>query len=445
LKRVVCFGVMALWAGAATASPVDQFGIGARTSAFAGAGTASATDFSANHFNPAGLAEARRTQLSFGFQTALPRAAFGERRSRLPSAPAFTGGLVAPGTLFGVPFAFGLALRLPKGRVSHSESIADDEPTWILFQTRPLLLYLSSNVAIEPWPGFSLGAGVGFLASTRGGFRVRGKAYLPGLGASLYESDLEHAIDAELTSRRYPQAGVRYRPDDDWAFGVSYRGSASVDVELAAELRGELAAGTLSIPVLYRVLVTSLDRFLPRQARLGVSRRLLRRLSLHAEVVWSDWSDFPTPFDRTESVLELEPPDGIELALPPAGANEPPPAPAFHDTVSPRLGCEWRVPLKPPAVLALRAGYRYEPSVTDSFLLVDADRHALAFGLGVDEVAMLEDGVRLSFDAYAEHSSWTARSVVSSSATGSSSVESAGTVEADGRFWALGADVTASF
>lgn len=442
MKRALGFAVLALAARPAAASPVDQFGLGARASALGGAASTSAADFSANHFNPAGLVEARGIELTFGFQTALPRAGFAGRRSRLPSTPSLVGGLAVPGELFGLPFAFGLALRLPKGRLSHSGSLAEDEPTWILFQTRPLIVYLSSNVALEPWPGLSVGAGVGFLASTRGGFRVRGMAYLPGLGASVYESDLEHAIDAELTSKRYPQAGLRYRLDD-WALSLAYRGSASVDVALSADLRGALAAGTLSIPIVYRVLVMSVDRFLPRQVRLGVLRDFSRDLSLYAELVWSDWSDFPSPFDRSESDLELEPPEGIELELPPVGANEPPPPPSFHDTLSPRLGVEWRMPLAVPARLALRAGYRYEPSVTDSSLLVDTDRHAVAVGAGVDDIATFEHGFLLSFDAYAERSLWTARSVSWSPA--SSAHEPVGSVEADGSYWAVGADLTARF
>jgi hypothetical protein len=78
----------------------------------------------------------------------------------------------------------------------------------------------SGDHAIEGW---SIAAGTATLATTRGGFQVRGTTVAAEFGRSEYESELEHQIDATLVSTRYPQFSTSLVLNEDVGFGLSYR------------------------------------------------------------------------------------------------------------------------------------------------------------------------------------------------------------------------------
>lgn len=97
----------------------------------------------------------------------------------------------------------------------------------------------------------------------------------------------------------------------------------------------------------------------PEKLAWGAFGRPIDRLGLSADVVWQRWSAFRTIHHEV-------------------------PLPGFSDTVVLRLGADFALE----DWLILRAGYAYEPSpvppqiATTNFL--DADRHVLAFGAGLD-------------------------------------------------------------
>ena len=51
----------------ARANPLDTFGLGSREAAMGGAAAADVSDFSANYYNPAGLARARGLEIAIGY------------------------------------------------------------------------------------------------------------------------------------------------------------------------------------------------------------------------------------------------------------------------------------------------------------------------------------------------------------------------------------------
>ena len=59
--------------GVCRGNPFDNFGLGSRSAAMAGAMTAVADDFSAALYNPAGLVETGRMEISLGYFYAHPR------------------------------------------------------------------------------------------------------------------------------------------------------------------------------------------------------------------------------------------------------------------------------------------------------------------------------------------------------------------------------------
>ena len=102
----------------ARANPLDAFGFGSRETAMAGANAADVQDFSANYYNPAGLALARRIELTLGYMNVDQSLYINGLNSGVDPVRALVGGLVAPGVIPGVPFAFGFAIHLPDDRLS---------------------------------------------------------------------------------------------------------------------------------------------------------------------------------------------------------------------------------------------------------------------------------------------------------------------------------------
>ncbi len=374
----------------------DSHGLGSRGAAMAGAVGADATDFSGTYYNPAALASAPGVELAIGYVAVENGLTIDGRDSDVASVRGLVGGLVAPGELLGVPFALGVATYIPDRGLSHIQARRQEVPRWELYDTRPSLLYLATTLAIAPTPWLELGGGVAYLAATRGRFGIRGQADV----LHPYDSQLEHEVDADLTSIRYPQAGVRVKLGELGAIGLVYRGETKLELGLDAQLDGIVRFAGIDVPLLYELESRTVDAFLPQQLVLALSYQGVRRLHLNMDLTYVDWSAYESPTAKTAAHLEATLPPGIEIDLP----EDPKPTrvvpPAFADRVVPRLGVEYVVPVAGPwkkvagdplerrlFEIAARAGYVYERSpvpdqggVTN---FVDADRHTITAGAGL--------------------------------------------------------------
>lgn len=390
--------------GRAAATPVDALGYGARSKAMGGAAAAQAEDYSANYYNPSQLARFERLELSVGYTHASFALESNSQPSHVSPVDAWMFGLVAPGRIAGIPVAFGMAAQLPQGFLSRSETIRESDPYWVFYEARMQLLYTSINLALMPVEGWSIGVGTASLATTRGGFQIRGTTVATGFG-SKYESELDHEIDATLVSTRYPQVSTSLALDD-LNFGLSYREEASLDTIVAASLHtvvegkvnGEPA---LQIPIRYDVVVRSVKMFIPRQLNLaGAWTR--KRLRLELDLTWYDWSSYQSPVSSTATEFEADPPEGVMINLPEAPNVPPPKDPRFEDRLVPRIGAEYTFPLGAALELPLRAGYVYEatpvPPQTGSTSFLDSTRHLLSVGAGMQVRGLdpvLAGGLRL--------------------------------------------------
>lgn len=385
---VLALAAAATAVGPARANPADAYGFGARSSGLAGAVGADVSDFSANYANPAGLARARGLELSVGVLRADPELTLDGRDSRVDAAQGVVAGIVAPGRIAGVPFAFGLAAHVPDQRLSRARTLEESEPRWILYDNRPQFLYLSANLAVAPVRWLAVGGGIGFMAATEGSFHVTGTAVLPDAAGvrSQYDSQLTHEVDAALTVVRYAQAGVLLAPRDDLRFAATFRDEAQVDLRVSADLRGQLDAGLLDVPLAYAVESETVEAFVPRRVGAAASVDATRALRIDLEIDWVQWSHFRSPASRTLTRLDVRAPAGLPLDVP---GNTPPttPEPArFGDRFVPRVGVEYRVSVGGTAI-PVRAGYAFERSPvsdqTGRTNFVDTDRHRFALGVGI--------------------------------------------------------------
>ena len=110
----------------ARANPPDTYGFGSRETAMGNAAAADARGVSANYYNPANLARSRGLELSIGYFRADHSLAMNGQDNGVDPVKGINGGLVVPGNLFTIPFAFGLGVHLPDDRISRVRALRQE-------------------------------------------------------------------------------------------------------------------------------------------------------------------------------------------------------------------------------------------------------------------------------------------------------------------------------
>jgi long-chain fatty acid transport protein len=362
----------------------------------AGAVAADAQDFSAGYYNPAGLVEASGPEVSIGYTYNGNHLTIDGQDNQVADVHGLVGGLIVPGKILGIPLAFGVAVHMPDDGLSRVKALRQEVPRWELYDVRSSLLFLSVNLAVRPFPQLEVGGGVTFLAATRGQFSISGKADV----LHPYDSQLRHEVDADLTTVRYPQVGLRWLLEGFGAVGLVYRGETKLKLSLDAHLQGAVNFAGIDVPLLYELESRTISAFLPQQVVLGFSFQRVRNLHVNVDLTWVNWAGYVSPTANTKAHLEAKPPPGLPVDLP----DDPKPTkilpPAFHDRLVPRIGVEYlvdlagglkRLPGRAEDVravqLPVRAGFAYErspvPPQTGLTNFVDADRATLTVGTGL--------------------------------------------------------------
>lgn len=414
-----CWRLVAIVAGTvlstetASANPADTYGLGSRPIAMGGAVSADVTGFAANYYNPSGLVMADHLGLGAGVQVVTPRLQLDGERSPVSSFRALMLGFSAPGTVLGVPVAFGLGAHLTGNRLSRIVTFSDEDVRWVLHEHRPEQIFVASSVALRPTEWLAFGAGVGFLASTDGILRIGGQAAQPEFaGQTEYDSRLFHEVTAELRNERYPILGLTLLPTERVKLALVYRGQSSVVLDVDAEFDGAISLGPLDLPTYYLLESQTVQAFVPRQLVLGGSVGPVEDLRLGLDVVWSDWSSYQSPLSATHSELDLDS-RGLLLQLPELPADTQLTSARLSDRITPRLGGEYRTGVGNTWELSARVGYVFErtPLAADSSPnLADADRHVMSLGAGVGAPGLWPVSGMLRLDTHLQWSLFTPRS-----------------------------------
>lgn len=446
MRAPVAMGVLALVALAmiagervASANPPDTYGFGSRETAMGGAAAAETRGWAASYYNPAALARSRGLELGIGYFRAEHALTMNGRDNQVDPVKGVNGGIVAPGRVLGIPFAFGVAVHLPDDRISRVRALRQEQPRWELYDNRNQRLFLAANLAIEPLPWLEIGGGLSFMSSTRGRLDISG-------GANLIRPDdsrLRHEVDADLTAVRYPQAGVRVKLGERAALAAVYRGDFQLTLDLRARLFGDISGLTTAR---YDLETHSVNNFLPQQVVLGGSWTVAPRIRTTFDATWVDWSAYVAPVARLDTSLDIPPPPS---GWPPTVTPPQAPAPTrivplrMRDRVVPRFGLEWHVLGEGKAKGYLRAGYELAKSPiepqTGLTNYVDRDRHTISLGLGGAFANLLPElpGV-LSLDAHLQVSR-----LVTATTLKASAADYVGDYTAGGTI--VNAGVTASF
>jgi long-chain fatty acid transport protein len=429
------------WSTRARANPPDAFGFGSREAAMGGAAAADARDVSANYYDPAGLARAQRLEMSIGYMRADASLKMNGKDNDVDAVHGLVAGIVAPGTILGLPIAFGLGLFLPDDALDRVRAINQSQPRWELYDNRNQRMYLGTNLALSPWPWLQIGGGLSYMAATEGAIAITGQADV----FDVTSSQLRHSITADTTSVRYPQAGVRVAVSDDLAFALVYRGEFRLRLDLTAVVQGDISGLTTAY---YALETHSVNNFLPQQVVAGSSWQVTRDLRANLDLTWVNWSAYVAPTANIHVALDIPPPaNGWPPGITPP--SQPTPtviAPLeMHDTFVPHLGVEWRALSRAQWQAFVRGGYEYDRSpigaqagVTN---FVDRDRHAFSLGLGARAVDLLPELPRdLRFDAHAQLGV-----LPTGTTTKASAADFVGDYTAGGHIWNVGATLTAGF
>jgi len=430
-----------LHASPGSANPLDAFGLGSRAAGMGSAVAADTSGFDANYYNPAGLARARGLELSVGYFRASHYLKTNGHDNDVDPVKGLVGGLVAPGKVLGVPFAFGLALHLPDDRISRVRALRQEVPRWELYDNRNQRLFLAANLAVSPVKWLQIGGGFSFMSSTEGKLDIGG--FLNIFRAE--DSQVRHQVDADLTAVRYPQVGMRIELSDAVALAVVYRGEFKLKLDLSAYLHGDISHLTTAI---YALDTHSVNNFLPQQLVVAGSWKLTEDLRANLDVTWVNWGAYVPPVASLNVGLDIPPPTGGW----PNGIT-PPSAPAptriealkMSDRVVPHLGVEWRALARPKWEGFARAGYEYAKSPvgaqTGLTNYIDRDRHSMSLGLGLRAlapIAELPGDVRL--DGHVQLSE-----LVTTTTQKADPADLVGDYTAGGHIWNVGATLTVGF
>ena len=425
----------------ALANPPDTYGFGSRETAMGNAASADSRGFAANYYNPANLVLSRGLELSVGYFRADHTLQMNGLDTGVDPVKGINGGLVVPGHLFGIPFAFGLAVHLPDDRISRVRALRQEQPRWELYDNRNQRLFLAANLAVEVFPWLQIGAGLSFMSSTRGKLDISGSANV----LQPDESQLRHEVDADLTAIRYPHAGVRVALSESIALAAVYRGEFQLGLDLGAHLSGDIAGLTTA---LYELETRSVNNFLPQQAVLGGSWLLTKDVRASFDATWVNWSAYVPPVAQLDVVLDIPPPAG---GWPPTITPPTAPAPTrisplrMHDRVIPHFGGEWRVVNTRRFDGFFRGGYEYsktpiEPQ-TGLTNYVDRDRHTFSLGLGLTARGLARElPAAVSLDLHAALSE-----LISATTLKASAGDFVGDYTARGRIVNLGLTLTVAF
>jgi hypothetical protein len=379
-------------AGAVHATPAERFGFGAREAALSSAVAADTSDHAAVYYDPAALTLGTGPSVGFGYQIGHYALKLDDRPYSPDTVHVIEGGFVARGRLLGKPVAFGLAFALPGANLSSLQTLRADRPAWLLDELSNHVAFAGAGAAFRPWPWLSVGATLGYLAAVRGGFTVSGSAAQPVGEQTVYDSQLRHAVDAELVSVRYPTFGLLLEPNTTFRLAAVYREAATIEQQIEGELSGDVDYGALRVPVTYHFGSQSVGAHLPRQLTLAVSLLAGPHTRWDASLTWQDLSAMPSPEARTSTRVSADAPAGLIFELPPDRDAPAAHGAGFRDRLVPRLGVEHGLELSPAWELALRGGVAYEPSAREgTSVWLDASRLSASAGAGVESGALRLD------------------------------------------------------
>jgi long-subunit fatty acid transport protein len=347
--------------GVAHASTPDLFGLGARSGAMAGTGVADAVGYDACYLNPAGLVGPTRRRLTLGYLGAHFDVNMNGAHRPVDDSDGVLIAADIPLPFGGVlrdRLAIGVSFYYPVGLINRARDGFPDQPRLALLDDRSQVVSILLGLGARVHRRVSLGIGVLALAALVGTIAIT-----PDAGGRITTVSEE-----QLVASFAPVAGVRVEAAPWLTLGAALRGESKseYDIKVVNSLGTRLP---IQLPT-FRIAGTA--QFDPLQVAVEGAFHATPWLTVDAGVTWKHWSAYGNPVQNAT-----------------LGAPPQPPT-RYHDTAVPRIAGEatarWgRLRLHG------RAGYFYEwsPAPRDQTILIDADRHVVTAGGGLEWLGTL--------------------------------------------------------
>lgn len=342
----------------AQASPLDLFGVGARSPGLAGTGAARTTDYDAAWLNPAGLADTAGKRLTLGML--MGDLLLYRDDARVDTAT--IAGIIIGGALrlpmggsmrdrLGLGFGF----QVPTQAINRVRHPLPGVPIHAILEQRSHVVSVQAAFGVRITDRFRLGIGMLALAELRGGIDVTTDA------AGRFTSFSEQ----QLIARIAPIVGTRLLlPEHGLKLAAVFRGVSRSDYDLIVQ--NDLADSLpLTIPAVH---LRGASQYDPLTVAVEVDWELRPDVSLSGQLAYQRWSAYVLPVSN------------------PIIDGPPLPAHGFHDIVVPRASVEWRANIGN-TQLDVRGGYSFfwspAPEMDGLQSLLDNHRHIVSSGLGI--------------------------------------------------------------
>lgn len=375
VRFTVCLGVLFILAGLAMVPGIGSkaeaagFAIyewGSRGNALGGSMIARADDPSALAWNPAGITQLKGTQLSGGVAAIAPRSDTTTTYNGQQDKTSLKS------NTFIVPNAyithqvndqlwFGVAAFTRFGLGTEYEQ--NWQGRYSSYNTAIQSYSLNPNLAYKINDYVSVAAGLE-LMSVRADLRKK----LDSTGAKNPETtntDVDQRIIVNGVTPGF-NAAIRITPTDKWALGFSYRSKMNHRAEGSANYNDPNGVATATS---FTDSDVTMSMKTPNMFFFGTSYDIMDNLSIEADAIWSQWSDYSEisyEFDKITAI----------------GRKSVDVAKKWQDVWRFQVGVEY-LPIEN---LALRAGYFYDQSPIregyEDYMLPTNDRQSVSTGFG---------------------------------------------------------------
>jgi len=361
----------------ASATDFHLFGPGPRYAAMAGAFTAVADDFTGGYANPAGVIQKTSTRIGVGYQ--YENLSLRTDGHDDPEGGGTDG--IYLGFAFTIPFidwlkdriAFAYNYYQPVDYVLSLQVPAATQPQFVLVEQYPRANVMHGAFATDPLPWLLVGFGATLNADLGGSLDLK-----PGIRSLNGVASILTTVDQESKSIFAPDAGLFIKGNEltpsleAWTFGFTWRYPFKLDLQIPLTI---LLSG---IPL--KLDFTSKLLYTPETYTVGAAYHFGPDGVLAFDLAWNRYANFQSPSLVIDTKIDI-PILPLELKSGPAID------PNFHDTITPRLGADYRVFEGDALDVWLRGGYAFDPTPaprqnhTTNF--VDGNKHILGIGTGL--------------------------------------------------------------
>jgi len=436
MRRLWPFILILLFGGQAWAGAFDVFGTGPRAIAMGGAYSAIGEDISGLYYNVGALTQVHRLHAEFGYSYGEPSLTINGVSQDLDQNKGVHYGAIFSTTMLDHRISGGANIFIPDDHVMRFLVLPNNQPHEPLTANANHSVVCLVGGAVEVFKWMSVGGGINILGGNKGGINVTIHENSPSVGG----------LASQINSLFAPIAGLWFKPTSWLRIGAGYREKLVMELDLPNTIRIPPLSGFEGggVPILREseltVLAYTWSHFSPRAFELGVAAEPTDRLLFSANLTYMQWSAMATDAPATYVYVT-----GGLADIFPTMIGPLPPAPDFHDTLTPSFGFEGRPILDDHWRLDLRAGYRYRPTPvpdeTGYNNYLDSNTHIFSSGIGLTASQFSEIFPRpLSLDGFVQYQYGEPRTYHKSSPTNIT-----GDIKIEQTWWYFGGNLTLRF